>query len=85
MGNIKYIHTTINKDLWKLGQFKEIKWSEALELGIKILSGHSSDRESILEKINKCQTEKEYWEKKLEEVDKKEEEVEESKRRRVVC
>ena len=47
----KRISTTLSKDLWKICMLSDIKFSEALELGIKILTKIPTKTAEIEQKI----------------------------------
>lgn len=51
--NYKDIHTTISKDLWLHAQINDVKWSEALEVGLRSLLGVvKSEEDDLKEKIS---------------------------------
>lgn len=66
----KEIHTCVDAELWKEAQFKDIKWSKAIELGIKILTDNSENIDDLEVKINEKRLEIEFLEKKVMELKK---------------
>lgn len=72
MGNTKIITTSIPLEVWKHAEhngFPETHhWSEALELGITMMIGRMNDEAEIRQEIKKHDSQKRYFEKKLEEI-----------------
>lgn len=52
-GDFKDIHTTLSKELWLQAMIHNLRWSEALEIGIRVALGIvKTEEEDLQEKIN---------------------------------
>jgi len=76
----RQINTTIPSSLHKAALMKDIKWSEALRVGIKILAGIDDDEERIKEDIQKKKHELLYLSEQLENIQKEKQEKMEAER-----
>jgi len=62
----KTICTTLDQDLWKQAAFKDIKWVDALEVGVKVLLGAvGKDETDIIKLIDEKSNELDYLKEKL--------------------
>lgn len=77
----KQVHTTISKEMARLAAIHEIKWAEAIETGITILSGIKTEEKDIIEQINQKELEIDYLKKRLEEIRKKQQDEEAKKKK----
>lgn len=78
------VTTCVPLGLWKQAQFNNLKWCDALAVGIKVLSGVNNELTKIEEKLRQMENEKEVLMIRRQELKKEEEEKELAKKKNVV-
>lgn len=60
------VTTSIPKEIWKLAVFKDIRWCDALEIGIKYMAGDvMSDELKIVDRLERLKNEAEFLQNQL--------------------
>lgn len=72
----KKVTTTIDSELWKEAQIRDLSFSTALELGLKFLLGYDDNLEKLKERKKKLQAEIVFLDKQIEKVEQKRKEKE---------
>lgn len=62
----KRIDTVLDEELWKEAQFANVKWSEALEMGVRMMVGSDNTEDKIRKDIKRLNSESSFLSKKLE-------------------
>lgn len=62
----KRVDTVLDEELWKEAQFANVKWSEALELGVRMMVGSDNTEDKIKAEIKKLNSESRFLSEKLE-------------------
>lgn len=84
MQDKKKIHTTIDYNLWKQAAIKEVKWTEALEIGVKAMIGINTKKEELKAQLNEYRAHIQAIELKLKEINEIEQKAKEQQKLRVV-
>jgi len=61
----KRVDTVLDEELWKEAQFANVKWSEALEIGVRMMVGSDNTEEKIRKNIKRLNSESSFLSKKL--------------------
>ena len=81
----KRITTNVDQNLWKQAQIAEISWADALETGIKVLTGINNDKEKLLVKIQQTKNKLDVYNEKLKQIEENEAKDKADRKKEVVA